>query len=212
MSEWDDDDGFDYGLDLVPIPKKTFFEEMKENLNQKCSNLIALIAQRKRALDLKIDELEMEYNNKIKQIEKDKQTMAELREITEQRLGQNTLLDLQNDIIRDIDTKFGKLEAESKIEYNLTLNWNPGRLERLINHINVKLTPKDGAIVTESATEYAAYSTNPSVPSRTSPGSSFDDILGAPPIRYPNAPPRQINFPPLLKNKRKDEIFSFLRD
>ena len=74
---------------------------MRENLKQKFSELTSLVNQRKLDLDRKIDDLEIEYNNKNKQIEKDKQTMAELREHTKQKLGQNTLMDVQNNLIGD---------------------------------------------------------------------------------------------------------------
>ena len=129
--------------------EKNKFQEMRENLNQKFSELTSLVNQRKLELDRKIDDLEIEYNNKNKQIEKDKQTMRELREMTEEKIDQNTLMDVQNNLIEDISDKIQKLDVESKsqLELTLTLNWNFTKIIQEIDRIDLKLaTPNEPRI------------------------------------------------------------------
>ena len=126
--------------------RKTIFEEMREKLTQSFTELTSKVNQRKCDLDRKIDDLEIEYNNKNKQIEKDKQTMRELREMTEQKLGQNALMDVQNNIIKEISDKIQKLDVESKSQLKLTLNFNIIKQE--IDRIDIKLVnPVDEARV-----------------------------------------------------------------
>ena len=126
--------------------EKNKFQEMRENLDQTFSELTSLVNQRKLDLDRKIDDLEIEYNNKNKQIEKDKQTMRELREMTEEKIDQNTLMDVQNNLIKDISDKIQKLDVESKsqLEFTLTLNWNFTKIKQEIDKIDLKLADRPG--------------------------------------------------------------------
>ena len=160
--------------------EKNKFQEMRENLNQKFSELTSLVNQRKLELDRKIDDLEIEYNNKNKQIEKDKQTLKELREITEQKLGQNTLLDVQNNIIKEISDKIQKLDAESnsQLEFALTLNWDFTKIKQEIDRIDLKLAPikyADTPLIPDPPPNYPTSPRNylPPLPNYTPPLYSF---------------------------------------
>ena len=185
------------------LSTQNIFKEMKENLNQKCSNLIALINQRKLALDLKIDELEMEYSNERKQIEKDKQTMVDLREITEQRLGQNSLLDVQTDLVSDINKKIKNLEKESELHLDLvlTLNWDFDGLKLLIGQMDLQLTPQNRFLSTgntkiRSRSKVAIVTVSSSPPS----SSSFSKFYTAP--QYPG--PQTDHTRAIFKKKQKN--------
>ena len=134
----------------VPTFRRNIFQEMRGNLDQKFSGLTFLVNQRKIALFQKIDDLELEYNNKINQFEKDKQTLIELREHTEQKLGQNSLLELQTDIVSGINKNIKNLEKESKLHLDLvlTLNWDFDGLKLLISQMDLKLTPQNRSLST----------------------------------------------------------------
>ena len=128
----------------IPTFRRNIFQEMRGNLDQKFSELTSLLNQRKIDLFQKINDLEIEYNNKIKQFEKDKQTLIELREHTEQKLGQNSLFDVQTDIVSGINKNIENLEKESKLDLDLvlTLNWGFNSLKFLISLIDLELAPK----------------------------------------------------------------------
>ena len=121
-----------------PTSKNNIFQEMRETLCQKFSELGSVVNARKRMLDNKIDELEIEFNNRNKQIQKDKQQMLQLREYTQQQLNHNSLLEVQIEIFGTLAKKIKQLEEEMKLELHLTLDLEA--LKQLIHQTDVTLS------------------------------------------------------------------------
>ena len=141
LKAWQTHESLLDNLNVSGVSEGHIFDTMRRKLSQNFSELTSFVNQRKLELDRKIDFLELEYTNKNKQIEKDKQTMTELREMTEQKLGQNSLLDVQSELVSNIDNKIVKLETELRFHLELTpiLNWNFEALRDAINQIDLDL-------------------------------------------------------------------------
>ena len=122
--------------------KMNKFQEMREKLSQNFSELSTLVNQRKLELDRKINDLEIEYNSKYKQFEKDKQTLTKLSEHNVHELSQNSLLQFQEYLNKEINAKIQELtdEFEKHSELKLILNWNYDVLMNEIDGIDVELT------------------------------------------------------------------------
>ena len=72
------------------------FADMRTELDQKFAEFDSLLKEHKNTLQLKIDKLELEFNNKHKQIEKDKQILIELHQQTESNLAQESLVEQED--------------------------------------------------------------------------------------------------------------------
>ena len=117
------------------------FSDMRTELDQKFAEFDSLLKEQKMKLQLKIDKLESEYNNKHQQIEKDKQILAELHQQTQNKLAQDSLVDIQGKIIQEIDDKLKSLtvECEQQNEMRFTLYWNQDDVIGTINGIDLEL-------------------------------------------------------------------------
>ena len=125
--------------------RENIFQKMRDEISQNASNVISLVNQRKLELEHKIDNWEIEYNNKNKQIEKGKQELRQLRDETRKELDRNSLFDVQSRIVHDIDEKIEKLKKQSQLQldFSLTLSWDFGALSELIGRIDVEFKPKE---------------------------------------------------------------------
>ena len=121
------------------------FQNMRVELSRKFSKLTSLVNRRKRELDLKIDNLEIEFYIKTDQIEKDNQTLLTLRENAEQQLGNDTLLDVQSKIVKEIEDKIEKLKKEYKLQLELIpkVKSNIDVFKVVISQMDVKMGPKE---------------------------------------------------------------------
>ena len=122
---------------------QNIFKEMRTKLDQKFSEFDRQLVEQRKKLELKIDQLELEFTNKQKQIESDKQTLTELYEQTQNKLGQNSLMDLQVKILNEINEKLKNLNSEytKQSQLRFKLYWNNDDMSTLVNNIDLELTP-----------------------------------------------------------------------
>ena len=117
------------------------FQEMRTKLNQKFSEFDRLLTDHRKKLDLKIDQLEIEFTNKHKQIGSDKQTLTELHEQTQNKLGRTSLIEIQTKLLMEITDKLNdlKLENTKQNQLRFTLYWNQDDIIGLLNKIDMEL-------------------------------------------------------------------------
>ena len=127
------------------------FADMRSELDEKFTEFDSLLKEHKKKLQLKIDELELEFNNKHKQIENDKQILTDLHQQTQSKLAQDSLVDLQGRILREIDEKLRilNLECDQQTEMRFTLYWSQDDITGTMNSIDVELTPTKATNQTE---------------------------------------------------------------
>ena len=128
------------------------FADMRNELDQKFADFDSLLKEHKKKLQLKIDKLELEFNNKHKQIEKDKQILTDLHQQTQAKLAQDSLVDLQGKILQEIDDKLRNLDIECNQQTGMrfTLYWSQEDITGTINNIEFELTPVKATNQTES--------------------------------------------------------------
>ena len=160
------------------------FADMRTELDQKFAEFDSLLKEHKNTLQLKIDKLELEFNNKHKQIEKDKQILTELHQQTESNLAQESLVDLQGKILQEIDEKMKNLNLEcgQQTEMRFTLYWNQEDIAGTIHSIEIELAPFKATNQTESPQKSLDPPEDPYPPPNNYPTQQD------PPVYYDNYP------------------------
>ena len=130
-------------VDASERGRHNIFQEMRAKLIQKFTEFDRLLTEHRKKLELKIDQLELEYTDKQQQIESDKQTLAEVHEQTQSKLSRNSLLEVQSKILSEISNKLRNLNLECTKQEQLrfTLYWNHDEIIGLLNNIDLELTP-----------------------------------------------------------------------
>ncbi|KAI6658092.1 hypothetical protein LOD99_15805 [Oopsacas minuta] len=118
------------------------FTEMRTELDQKFTEFDNLLKDHKKHLQTKIDNLELEYENKNKQIEINTQILTDLHQQTETKLG-DSLVDLQQKMLQQIRNKLQNIHLECKHQKQLRFNlyWNQEDITGIVNSIDLELAP-----------------------------------------------------------------------
>ncbi|KAI6658095.1 hypothetical protein LOD99_15808 [Oopsacas minuta] len=120
------------GLSLVELPTEaeplttvTIFQQARDTIDTDINEIIECLNNKRKQLFEEITNLENEYTRKQQQTQKEIQKLTNLITHTEEALGENNLLEIQNKLIGDIRQEIEKinLEIEQEPNYNIEVKW-----------------------------------------------------------------------------------------